>query len=107
MTYLIVSLVIYLPFLAGVWITPADWLTWLLMIGIGIASACGQAALVLAFRDAPAAIVSPFQYSQLIWGVVFGAALFGDLPDAVMLTGALLVVGSGWALLSLATTQPS
>jgi len=103
MTYLVVSLAIYLPFLAGVWVTPDDWLTWLLMVGIGVASGCGQAALVLAFRNAPAVIVSPFQYSQLIWGVAFGAVLFGDLPDVVMLTGALLVVGSGWAL---ATTQP-
>ncbi len=105
-TYFIASLTLYLPFLASVWVMPNDWFTWLLMMGIGIASGCGQAALVLAFRHAPAAIVSPFQYTQLIWGVAFGAVLFGDLPDAAMLTGAVMVVGSGWALLSQATNQP-
>ncbi len=103
--YFFVSLALYLPFLPGVWVTPADGFTWLLMVGIGIASGCGQAALVLAFRNAPAAIVSPFQYSQLIWGIAFGATLFGDRPDAVMLTGTLLVIGAGWALLSEATSR--
>ena len=104
-TCFLVPLAMYLPFLASVWVTPADSFTWFLMVGIGIASGCGQAALVLAFRCAPAAVVSPFQYSQLIWGIAFGATLFGDLPDVGMLTGALLVIGSGWALLSEARTQ--
>lgn len=99
MTYLIATLAIYGPFLASVWVTPSGWPAWLLMVGIGIISGCGQVALVLAFRAAPAAIVAPFQYTQLIWGVFFGVVLFGDYPDLVMATGAVIVIGSGWIML--------
>ncbi|MGI9450029.1 MAG: EamA/RhaT family transporter, partial [Geminicoccaceae bacterium] len=49
-------------------------------------------------RAAPAAIVAPFQYTQLIWGLIFGALIFGDHPQLVMLTGAVLVIGSGWSM---------
>ncbi|MFZ1427449.1 MAG: DMT family transporter [Geminicoccaceae bacterium] len=61
----------------------------------GLLMGCGQAGLVLATRDTPAVVVAPFQYSQMIWGVLFGALLFGDRPAPVLFAGMALVVASG------------
>lgn len=98
-TYLVATLMIYGPFVGPLWIQPDHYSAWLLMAGIGIFSGAGQIALVLAFRMAPAAMVSPIQYTQLIWGVVFGFFLFGDIPDGIMIFGGAMVSSSGWLLL--------
>jgi drug/metabolite transporter (DMT)-like permease len=50
---------------------------------------------VLATREAPAVVVAPFQYTQMVWGVLLGAALFGNRPDPVLFMGMALVVASG------------
>ena len=97
-TYLLATLIVYGPFIGFVWLTPATWTDWVLIAGIGLASGLGQIALVFAFRAAPAALVAPCQYTQLLWGVVFGALIFGEPPKLAMLLGAVLVVGSGWFL---------
>jgi drug/metabolite transporter (DMT)-like permease len=61
----------------------------------GLLMGCGQAGIVLATRDAPAVVVAPFQYTQMVWGVLFGVLLFGDRPVPVLFAGMALVVGSG------------
>lgn len=103
-TYLSVTLAIYGPLAAIFWIMPGALLEWLLMALIGIVSGCGQIALILAFRAAPAAIVAPFQYTQMIWGLFFGFLLFGDLPDAAMALGGAMVIGGGWLSLRQTTS---
>ena len=97
-----------LPF---VWVQPeiGDWshLTaavlfgndWSLLIAIGLIGGVGQILITHAFRSAPVAIVSPFQYTSILGGLVFGYAFFGDLPDAIMLIGAAIVVASGLYIL--------
>jgi drug/metabolite transporter (DMT)-like permease len=74
------------------------WPTWwqlsILALG-GLLQGAGQTGLVLATREAPAALVAPFQYSQMLWAIVFGVVLFGDLPAPAMFVGLALVVGSG------------
>ena len=44
----------------------------------------GTALLVLiaGYRRAPAALVAPFQYSQMLWAILLGWLIWGDLPDA-------------------------
>ena len=61
----------------------------------GLLMGCGQAGLVLATREAAAVVVAPFQYSQMIWGVLFGALLFGDRPAPVLFVGMAIVMASG------------
>jgi S-adenosylmethionine uptake transporter len=61
----------------------------------GLLQGAGQAGLVLATREAPAAVVAPFQYSQMVWAVLFGFLLFGDRPQPVLFVGLALVIGSG------------
>ena len=51
--------------------------------------------IIKAFERAPAAVVSPFVYTVLIWGAGFGYLVFGDLPDRWTIGGALVIVASG------------
>jgi len=48
-----------------------------------------------AFRLAEAATVAPFRYTGIVWGVLFGAAFFGQLPGPWVVAGSALVIGSG------------
>jgi len=61
----------------------------------GLLMGCGHGGLVMATRETPAVVVAPFQYTQMIWGVLFGAVLFGDRPAPVLFAGMALVVASG------------
>jgi drug/metabolite transporter (DMT)-like permease len=54
-----------------------------------------QVLMMEAFRHGETVVISPFRYSSVIWAAVIGALLFGDWPDAWMLSGCLVVVASG------------
>lgn len=54
---------------------------------------------ITAFHLAEGATVAPFRYFSLIWGVVLGFAIWGDLPDAFIVAGTVLVVASGLAMM--------
>lgn len=62
---------------------------------------CGVAfvCLLTAFRKVPAAVAAPFQYSQIIWGVLFGWLVFGDMPDRTLFIGLAIVISSGLYIL--------
>jgi drug/metabolite transporter (DMT)-like permease len=91
----IVGAVFVLPF---VWVTPTG--TELLTSAVGGAVA-GTAFLLLiaAYRRAPAAVIAPFQYSQMPYGLIVGYLLFGTVPEPMMLVGAVVVIGSGLYIL--------
>ena len=44
---------------------------------------------------APASVVVPYQYSMIVWAVMFGYFVFGDVPSANVWLGAAVVIGSG------------
>ncbi len=66
-----------------------------LMASVGILATAGQLFMIAAFKSAPAALVAPFQYSQILWAVPFGFFLFGHTPDTWVLGGAALIIASG------------
>ncbi len=72
---------------------------------LGLLAACGLfggtafICIVNAHRRAPAAIVAPFQYTQMAWGVVLGYLIWGDVPQPAVLLGCAVVVGSGLFIL--------
>ncbi|WP_406856952.1 DMT family transporter [Alsobacter sp. KACC 23698] len=80
--------------LAEDWIapTPAQWAG---LGGAGLAVALGHLCVITAFRGVDVTVVSPFRYSVIVWAILAGAAVFGEIPDATTLAGATLVVGSG------------
>jgi drug/metabolite transporter (DMT)-like permease len=77
-----------------VWQTP-DLQGWLLMAMTGMLAGSGHYCIIHAFQRAPAAMLAPFTYTQLLWATGLGYLLFGDLPDRWTVTGGLVIVGSG------------
>ena len=62
---------------------------------MGVLAAGGQWLVILAHRVAPASLLAPFFYGQLIWSAALGLAVFGNLPDRWTLAGAAIIVASG------------
>jgi drug/metabolite transporter (DMT)-like permease len=82
------------------WVAPGP-AAWALMMLMGAGGFTGQLLLFLAFRAAPASLVAPFAYAQILWAIPAGWLVFGDLPDAATLAGGAIVVASGLALAQL------
>jgi drug/metabolite transporter (DMT)-like permease len=61
----------------------------------GVFGSVGVMCLTHAFRLAPVATISPFEYSALIWATLLGFLLWGELPDTYTLIGASIVISSG------------
>lgn len=59
----------------------------------------GHLLLVRAFRTGDASVVAPFQYTQIIWGCLYGALFFAAPIELHMVAGALVVILSGWLVL--------
>jgi S-adenosylmethionine uptake transporter len=78
---------------------PMSWPDLGLLAVLGLLSGAGHLMLIRAFRLAPSAIVAPFHYSQMIWAVFFGLFLFGDIPDAWVISGSAVIIGSGLYIL--------
>lgn len=84
-------LTLVLPFQA-VWPTPKQYG---LSLVLGILASGGQWLVILAHRIAPASLLAPFFYGQLLWVTVLGFLVFRNLPDTFTLAGAAIIVGSG------------
>ncbi len=70
-----------------------------LMVGIGLSGALGQNFITQAFRRAPASVVTPFEYTALLWGVLLDLAIWHVLPGAVTLVGGSIVIAAGLFLI--------
>lgn len=72
---------------------------WPLLAGLGLAGALGQYLITDAFRNAPVAVVTPLEYTALVWGVVLDFTIWRVLPGAATLLGGAVVVGAGLYLI--------
>jgi drug/metabolite transporter (DMT)-like permease len=91
--------VLMLPVLPFIWTPPPHWLDFALMVGVGVFGAGGHYLLILAHRNAPASVLSPFMYTQIVWAVTLGYLMFADLPSRWTIAGAGIVIASGLYLL--------
>lgn len=71
----------------------------LLALGGGVMMFGGHMGLVKAFRLGDASVVAPFQYSQIIWGCLFGLVIFETPVEPFTLAGAVIIIFSGWLVL--------
>jgi drug/metabolite transporter (DMT)-like permease len=55
----------------------------------------GYQCVIMALRSGDISAVAPFRYSALLWAMLLGYLVFGDVPDAMMVTGASIIVLSG------------
>ena len=76
------------------WVVPDAFTLGLLVIG-GLIGGVGQLLLTEALRVAPVGVVAPFDYIQLVWATGLGFLIWGELPHAATLAGALVVAASG------------
>ena len=66
-----------------------------LLCMVGAAGTAGQLMLIRALSMAEAGLLAPFNYTGLIFAVIWGLVLFGEVPDALTLLGALVIAGAG------------
>jgi drug/metabolite transporter (DMT)-like permease len=83
------------PFALSGWVWPADPVTWLAFCLIGVFGWAGHQLLTIAHRFAPASVIAPFLYVQIVYMALSGWFIFGDMPDGWVVSGASVVMASG------------
>lgn len=96
---IVIGTIVLAPFAIWEWVWPASVLEWLLLFALGLLGGIGHYLFIHANRLAPASIVAPFLYLQLVSMVAFGFLVFGQLPDIWTLVGSAIIIGSGIYLL--------
>lgn len=88
------GLVLTTPMAIVTW-RPAEVDGFIAMILSGLTFGAGQWLVIRAFAHAPATVLAPFNYTQIVAAILFGILVFGDLPDRWTLVGTALVVLAG------------
>ncbi len=66
-----------------------------LMALVGLMAIVAQFFIIAAYRNAPATIIAPMQYSQILWAILYGYLFFDELPDMWVGIGSAIVIASG------------
>ncbi len=87
-------------FLLGAIMSPFGWVTPSagslgLFAAAGIISVAALLCVNRSLKLAPASVVVPYQYSMIVWAVIFGFAVFGDVPSVATIVGAAIIIGAG------------
>ena len=91
----IVGTLVAAPLLPFEWVTPAWGWDVALFVGMGVMAGVGHYFLTIAYSQAPAAVISPFNYAQLIGAAILGYFVFNDVPDLWTWVGAGVIISSG------------
>jgi drug/metabolite transporter (DMT)-like permease len=94
-----VGALVMLPVIPFVWTMPQNWKIAALLVGIGLLGSIGHFFMISAHKLAPASVLSPFIYTQLVWVMILGYLVFDHVPTRWTLMGAAIVIGSGLYLL--------
>lgn len=78
------------------WQMPGDWLAWALFAAMGVFGWLGHQLLTIAHRFAPASVLAPFVYVQLIYMTASSWIVFSQPPSVWILAGAPIIMGSGF-----------
>ncbi len=70
-----------------------------LLLGVGLSGAAGQWMLSVAYRNAPAAVVTVFNYTSIVWATLFGWMIWDEWPLPAVLTGASIVIASNMLII--------
>jgi len=91
----IVGTIAATPFVPFEWVMPTSTWHMVLFVGMGIMAGTGHYFLTIAYSQAPAAVVSPFNYTQLIGSAAMGFIVFHEMPDLWTWVGAGVIIASG------------
>lgn len=90
--------------LATLTMMPSQWQTptssdLAIFLFMGVTGTFGIALITQAYRFAPAAVIAPFDYSALLWAILLGWFIWGDLPGPNVWLGASVLIASGLYIL--------
>lgn len=91
---LLVGTVISLPLAVMDWRSP-DFYHWVILLCLGVSFGVGQHFLTKAFALAPANVLTPFSYFQIVSAAIFGWLVFNHTPDVWTILGMALIVSAG------------
>jgi drug/metabolite transporter (DMT)-like permease len=88
-------------FLLGALMSPIGWVTptlgsLALFAAAGVTSVVALLCINRSLKLAPASVVVPYQYSMIVWAVIFGFVVWGDVPSLSTLIGAAIIIGAGF-----------
>ncbi len=113
--YLTTSAILFWPSLIAVGVTalmmPVQWQTpslpdFGLFVFMGVIGTAGMMLITQGYRFAPAAVIAPFDYSVLLWGVIFGWVIWRDVPGPNVWIGSAILIASGLYILHRETRKP-
>jgi drug/metabolite transporter (DMT)-like permease len=76
------------------WVEPSKLDFWLMSL-FGVISIVALACINLSLKLSAASVVAPYQYTLIVWAIVLGYAVFGDIPDPLTLVGGAVIIGAG------------
>ena len=88
------------PLLFSGLLLPGDWSApttsgWMLFLLAGVCSSAAWVGIIGGYRRASPAMLAPFEYTALIGGAIAGYYIWHEVPDRWVVTGALVIIGSG------------
>lgn len=86
------------------WVAPSA-LDFALLSLLGIVAMAAHMCINRALKIAPASVVAPYQYTLIVWAVIFGYLVFGDVLEPWTLVGAAVICAAGLALLVIERDQ--
>ncbi len=76
------------------WVAPPPW-AWACVLGTIAVGGLAYVTLIQGTRIGELSFVTPFRYTRIVFALLAGFVVFGERPDALMLVGTLIVIGSG------------
>ena len=92
--YTVGSLLLSVVLAAPGWVMPGEGAV-LVLVAVGLLSAAGQLLMTEAYRTGETTLVAPFEYGAIVYTVVLGAVVWGEVPDAWGLLGIVVIVAAG------------
>jgi drug/metabolite transporter (DMT)-like permease len=77
------------------WVTPS-WSSLGLFFASGVISVCALLCVNRSLKLAPASTVAPYQYTMILWAMMLGYIVFGDVPSPSTALGAAIIIGAGF-----------
>ena len=104
-TTLTATIVLTLP-LPFIWQSPASIAPLLMMVAVACLAGCAELSIIHALDLGEAAVLSPLQYTLIIWSTIWGFLVFGQVPDIWTLAGTAVIIASGIYSLYHETRKP-
>ncbi len=93
--YAVANIVVAGAAMPFVWVTPSLQ-DWLVFVAVGALGAIAQYAFLIAYRQAPAMVLVPFDYTQILFALAIGYFAWGEIPASASFLGGAIIIASGF-----------